>query len=175
MKPKLIIISDLFGKQDMRWVEGYRSHLSNAFQITVHDACDLAEIDPANLSEEKIHEQFVNGGIEKAVENLCRIENEPSSVLAFSVGGAIVWKAMLKGLKANCFVAVSSTRLRYESKKPSKNIHLVYGELDMYQPKEAWYSKLNLSQKSILEKASHTLYKESKYVAEICALITAKH
>lgn len=122
MKHRLIILSDLWGVTDASWLSKYVDKLLEDFQVTFYSSCELAEMPRKNLSEEERHNFFVNGGLERAVKNLVELEKDRLTVLAFSIGGAIAWKACLKGLDVKKLYAISSTRLRYETenRKPKQ-------------------------------------------------------
>lgn len=106
---KLIILSDLWGKGKSEWVSHYVEALQDYFEVTFYDSCELAGIDLSTYTEDKIHPQFVNGGIEKAVNTLLARERREVVVLGFSIGGLIAWKAALRGLKTERLLAISST------------------------------------------------------------------
>lgn len=163
MKPRLIILSDLWGKHDANWVKNYSNPLSNYFDIHFYDTCELAEIDTIEYIETKLHQQFVNGGIEKAVINLIEIEKNEISILAFSIGGTIAWKAGIAGLKINKLIALSSTRLRYEEKKPKCNIQLIYGDLDKNKPTQEWLSEMAINTE-IIPNVNHDFYKTDFFI-----------
>ncbi|MEM8895574.1 MAG: hypothetical protein AAGC88_13415, partial [Bacteroidota bacterium] len=69
-KPQLIIISDLWGFQNANWIKYYQEALNEKYSITLFDSRELAGIDPKLDEEKAIHEQFINGGIQRAVEKL---------------------------------------------------------------------------------------------------------
>lgn len=163
MKPRLIILSDLWGKHDANWVKNYTNPLSKYYDIHFYDACELGEIDTTDYIELKLHQQFVNGGIEKAVLNLIDIEKNEISILAFSIGGTIAWKAGLSGLKINKLIALSSTRLRYEVNKPKCDIQVIYGELDKNKPTQEWLSEMSVYNE-IIPNANHDFYKTDLYI-----------
>ncbi len=167
MKARLIILSDLWGKEKSDWLEFYLKKLNSTFQIRFYNSCELAGIDKSDFREHKIHEQFVNGGIDKAVEQLIQKEKGKMNVLSFSVGGIIAWKAGLKGLDIGHLFAISSTRLRNETNKPKCNMHLYFGENDLYMPKDDWFEKMNLKVK-IIEKGEHEMYADYNVVNIIC-------
>jgi len=170
MKPKLIILSDLWGLKNGDWMKEYVTILETIFEIVVYDCCELGEIDTANYSEAKLHEQFVNGGIEKAVANLLPLEKEKINILAFSVGGTIAWKAGLKGLNVESLFAVSSTRLRYENEIPNGVIKLYFGENDGNKPTDDWFKKLSIDFE-ILKNKDHHFYTEKNFIRSICSEI----
>ncbi|MDQ6470441.1 alpha/beta hydrolase [Flavobacterium sp. LHD-80] len=167
MKPRLLILSDLFGGENPNWIKFYTDKLESTFEIQYYDVLKLANLHAFDLTETEIHSQFLNGGIEKAIENLLQLENEKVIVLGFSIGGTIAWKASLKALKTDCLFAVSSTRLRYEDKLPNCNIKLYFGENDSNKPSLEWFQKLNVPSE-IFDNQKHQLYLENKNAQLIC-------
>lgn len=157
MRRRLIILSDLWGDTNDEWMAAYTEALRDQFSIIYYDARQLAEIDPELNQESDIHSCFVNGGVEKAVDNLLSLERHSVTVLAFSVGGTIGWKAALKGLKVDTLYAISSTRLRYESQRPNCKTMLFYGERDVYKPGQSWFNEQGITP-IILEGVGHDLY-----------------
>lgn len=170
MKPRLIILSDLWGKEKAEWIANYIEILESKFDIKFYDCCELANIDKTDYAEKNLHNQFVNGGIERAVENLLKIENEKIDVLAFSIGGTIAWKAGLKGLNVEKLFAVSSTRLRYENEIPNCAIKLYFGENDSNKPNEDWFEKQAIDFE-IIKKKEHNFYVEKDFITSICSEI----
>ena len=166
LKPKLIILSDLWGKAKSEWTANYTNELEKYFDISYCDCCKLGEIETSTYTEENLHQQFVNGGIEKAVENLCKLKTEAFILLGFSVGGYIAWKASLNGLRTNNIFAVSSTRVRIESIKPTANIHLFFGKNDAYKPTEDWFDSLNIK-KQLIENEGHEFYKNPAFAKNL--------
>ncbi|PVX46333.1 hypothetical protein C8C85_2178 [Flavobacterium sp. 103] len=173
MKPKLIILSDLWGKEKSDWVSAYVELLKNKFEIQYYDCCELGEIDKTNYSEESLHRQFINGGIEKGVENLLKTEKNQVDILAFSIGGTIAWKATLKGLNVRSLFAVSSTRLRYENEILNGVIKLYYGENDINKPKHNWLEKHSIDFE-IIKNKEHDFYTEIDCTTLICNEILKK-
>ncbi len=165
MKQKIIILSDLWGKGKSDWVNNYVELLRPTFDVVLYDSCVLGEIDLTNYSKKSIHEQFVHGGVDIAVANLLEKEKGEITVLAFSIGGTVAWKAGLKGLKIVNFFAVSSTRLRYEEVKPNCAIHLYFGALDNYHPALDWFKKLSITEFTILKNEWHNLYTSSEFIS----------
>ena len=102
-KPKLIILSDLWGREKSGWVDFYIERLQNNYSITYYDCCELGGIDKTSYTEQDLHHQFIDGGIETAVTNLLANEKDEVSILAFSIGGVIVRKAALLGLKVKVY------------------------------------------------------------------------
>jgi pimeloyl-ACP methyl ester carboxylesterase len=167
MKPRLIILSDLWGKEKSDWVSAYVELLRDKFEIQYYDCCELGAIDKTNYTEENLHSQFVNGGIEKAVDNLLKKEKNEIDVLAFSIGGTIAWKAALKGLNVRSLFVVSSTRLRYENEIPNGAIKLYYGENDSNIPSNNWFAKHSIDFE-IIKNKEHDFYAEEDFATSIC-------
>lgn len=173
MKPVLIILSDLWGTDHADWLQGYRNQLAAVFDIRVYNSQELGQIDGNGQNQEAIHQQFVEGGIDRAVQQL--MESEPNSVhmLGLSIGGAIAWKAGLKGLKIENLIAVSSTRLRYETQKPDCPLTLIYAADDPYHPEFSWFLEMNLKY-TLISNAAHDLYKEERIINWVCQLLKSQ-
>ncbi len=168
MKNRLIILSDLWGNEKAEWISIYIKALSVTYEVKFYDSCSLAGISTINLSEEERHLFFVDRGIENAVNELLRLEKEEVSILAFSVGGVIGWKAILRGLNATKFIAISSTRLRYEIEKPLSDVILYYGELDSFKPKGLWFEKMKEIKFQVEPNKKHAMYKEEEIMNKVC-------
>ena len=80
-KQRLLILSDLWGKEKSDWITYYTSILVNHFELEYYDSCDLGTINKSDYSEENLHNQFINGGIEKAVVQL--VKKEKVSLIGF--------------------------------------------------------------------------------------------
>lgn len=173
MKPRLIILSDLWGKEKSAWVLVYIELLKDKFEIQYYDCCELGEIDKTNYTEESLHNQFINGGIEKAVENLLKTEKNQVNILAFSIGGTIAWKSALKGLNVRSLFAASSTRLRYEGETPNGSIKLYYGENDCNMPNNNWFETISIDFE-IIKNKQHDFYTEKECAISICSEILKK-
>ncbi|MCD0468306.1 alpha/beta hydrolase [Flavobacterium sp. JAS] len=167
VKPRLLILSDLFGGKDPEWVKNYTDLLRSKFEIQYYDVLELANINVSNLKETDIHNQFLNDGIDNAVENLLKLERGKVVILGFSIGGTIAWKAALKTLEVSHLFAVSSTRLRYETESPNCKLKLYFGEKDPNKPNLKWFLDLNLTHE-ILQNQNHQLYLEENNCSLIC-------
>ena len=160
---EIVIISDLWGRRRSQWVNNFRELLPGSSEIQFYDACELGLIDLSEYSEDAIHSQFVDGGIDRAVEELIQRESVPKVYIGCSVGGAIAWKAALRGLKVERLVTVSSTRLRYETEKPNCPIDAFFGEFDTHKPGPEWFDRIALEQQTI-PRGHHQIYKDRSLI-----------
>ena len=64
-KQRLLLRSDLFGGNP-EWIQNYIKILESKFDVQYYDVLQLAHIDSL-IIEKEIHNQFLNGGIEKAI------------------------------------------------------------------------------------------------------------
>ena len=170
---KLIILSDLHGIEKSNWIKNYVEILYKKFIIKCYDCRELGEINLVEDTEENIHKHFLNGGIEKAVENLMLFEKKEVYILAFSIGGIIGWKAGLLGLKVKSMLAISSTRLRYKIVKPNFKVELYYGELDKFKPKNYWFENFGIKEQ-LIENEKHDFYKKAEITTIMTNLIFQK-
>ncbi|MFA8434293.1 MAG: hypothetical protein ACEPOZ_07230 [Marinifilaceae bacterium] len=174
MKPRLLLLSDLWGKSKSAWKSLYLDVLATEFDIQYYDCCVLGKINTTDIKEEVLHTQYVNHGIETAVENLLKLETGTIDILAFSIGGSIAWKAGIRGLKIRNLYAVSSTRLRFETETPDCSINLWYGEKDSFRPNSKWLKKLKIDCK--IEKAGdHLIYTDKDFSERVCEKIIENH
>lgn len=172
-KPSLIILSDLWGADKSEWLLHYTRKLEAYFDITFHDSYVLAGFKAGENLQEIRHHHFVNGGVEKAVENILLLEKQPIIVLGFSVGGTIAWKAALGGLCVTHLFAVSSTRLRYEKNKPATEINLFYGAADEFKPNADWFATMHVKYFEY-PKEPHEMYRKLDIAGRICDCIIAQ-
>lgn len=166
MKKRLIILSDLWGRDKSEWLIYYTQILNNYFDIQYYDCCELGEIDMFDYNEESLHKQFINGGINRAVDKLYELERQPVTILAFSIGGTIAWKYGLKSDRIDSLICVSSTRLRMETLKPAGKIILYFGEDDAYKPDIDWFNNMMLNQ-NFIKDSGHQFYKDRDFANEL--------
>lgn len=167
MPKKLIILSDLWGKERSDWLVNYTRHLEAEFEISYYDCCELGGLDGSEYTEADLHKGFVNGGIERACEALVKLEKERVSILGFSIGGTIAWKYGLISSNIDSLTCVSSTRLRHEVNRTGGDITLYYGGNDGYRPHADWIERMSLKCEIIANK-SHQLYMESEFAEHVC-------
>lgn len=166
MKEKLIIISDLWGKEKAEWLTNYTKILKTTFNITYYDSCELGNIDKTVYHEENLHKQFVNGGIENAVDTLIKLEKQPIHILAFSIGGTIAWKYGMISKNIISLTCISSSRLRKETKKPEGKLFLYFGENDKFKPPKKWFEILKIAYE-ILPNKEHLMYCEPNFAEQL--------
>ncbi|TYP70360.1 hypothetical protein [Aquimarina intermedia] len=171
LKPKLIILSDIWGIVTDSWIEGYRDFLEPYFQIQLLDVRLLGGIDLSVSQIDLLHDQFITKGIAKAVNELRTMDTE--YVLAFSIGGTIAWKAVLQGLQLRNLYAVSSTRLRKEQGPLNCDVSLFYGGLDANMPNSHWQKKF-VNQRIEYPGERHEFYRKHHYAELITQYIIRK-
>lgn len=169
VKNRLILISDINGLGNSPWIKDYESVLRNEFQVVKYCSLELANI-PSNLTQDETHNQLVNGGIDLAVKNIIELEPNAVTVIGFSVGGSIAWKAGLQGLAIASLYAVSSTRLRKETHKPIGELKLIFGEDDAFVPSEKWYHDMEIIPR-ILPDEGHNFYKKQEFIKQFASQI----
>ncbi len=164
-KPRLVVLSDLWGSPRARWLNAYQQYLSEHWDWVFYDCIQLAQLDLVPYEQEALHRQFVGGGIEKAVAELIRLEKgeNPPSIMAFSIGGTIAWQAIQAGWEATFLLAISATRLRYEREPLPIPGHLIYGADDPYRPDHQWLEQSKLPFQIIAE-SSHELYRNPDWI-----------
>lgn len=166
MKKELIIVSDLWGRNRSDWLVHFEQLLGERYDLKFYDACQLGEVDLTDYNQENLHRQFVDFGIEKAVNKLLNLEPKPKLYIGISVGGVILWRAGLLGLPIQKLVTISATRLRHETEKPNVPIQLFFGLLDEYQPDKNWFNALQVDG-HFIPKGDHDIYQNSLTVAQI--------
>lgn len=170
MKKRLIILSDLWGKDKSEWLINYTRNLKAYFDIEYYDCCELGGISKSDYNEEELHKQFVDGGIDRAVNKLIELEKEVVNILAFSVGGTIAWKYGIKNYNIDSLICVSSTRLRYETIRPKGKIRLFYGGNDVFKPQIEWLDEMELNYEVLSDK-EHQVYTDSEFAKQLCKQI----
>lgn len=170
MRQRLILLSDLWGVEKAEWIDYYVEELQDRFDVCYYDCCQLGNVDKTNYSENALHTQFINGGIDKAVDSLLELEPTSVVVIGFSIGGLIGWKAALKGMNTLKLHAISSTRLRYEIDKPEIDIELYFGELDPNRPSQEWFDVMQLKNRLEMTE-SHLFYSKPRFAQELTRIL----
>lgn len=164
---KIILLSDIWGKNESSWLGYYTTLLSPYFDIQYYDCQELGEIFTGLTNQEDIHQEFIHTGIDKAIKNLLKLEKEAFAIIGFSIGGYIGWKACLSGLKIDYLFAISSTRLRYETQKPQGEIQVFFGQEDKFKPSNQWFEQMNITHK-LYASQGHELYQQREVAKSIC-------
>tara|TARA_R110000868_G_scaffold52221_4_gene165274 strand:- start:64181 stop:64726 length:546 start_codon:yes stop_codon:yes gene_type:complete len=173
MAERLVIVSDMWGTKKGLWITSYLGYLQQHYDIVFYDCQELANINLTVETEENLHKEFINGGIDTAAAHLLKRENIPSHYLSFSTGGTIVYKAGLLGLPIKSLYAISSTRLRMENEKPNFPVQLMYGSNDEFRPSEQWAKELELELDLALG-FGHDLYADEKIIKDVCQQLLSK-
>ncbi|WP_430410121.1 alpha/beta hydrolase [Kordia sp.] len=171
MKPRLIILSDLWGKQKSAWIQFYIEKLSPVFNIQYYDCCELGKIETSTYTQEHLHQQFVSFGIENAVKQLLQLEKNSIHVLSFSIGGIIAWKAALLGLPLLSLNTISATRLRHETSILKIPVQLYFGMNDAHKPSDNWCNQFSSENITHFDDESHEMYRKEKIAVLVCKKI----
>lgn len=164
---KVILLSDLWGFRGKSNLEKlYHSELSGSTEFKYYDSSDLAGIPRYIMNEEEIHQRFINGGIQHAVKELQKLEQDVDAIIGLSIGGTIAWNYALKQ-KVNVLSCISATRLRYEKIKPESKINLIYGSNDTYKPDKVWFDRFGI-EPTIISNEGHGLYSLPRHAKMTC-------
>lgn len=117
------------------------------------------------FNEQNLHKQFIDFGIDEAVQQLIHREKKQKVYIGCSVGGVIIYKAGLIGLPIEKLIAISSTRIRKEIIKPNFPHELYYGISDPYKPDPNWIKTMGIS--TTLIDGDHGIYKQKEKVQKI--------
>jgi hypothetical protein len=171
MKPSLhtqqvYLITDIGGKENATYARLFGQMLSPHQCLQVIDVCELAGID-VSLSESIKHRQFLDFGIHRAVESLKKYADPSAIFIGCSMGGLIIWKAALLCLDFKKFIAIASTRLRFETDHPQGEFKLYFGTLDPNNPDISWFSLLNDHSYQFLD-GDHYIYTQPEIIRNIC-------
>lgn len=167
---KVVVLSDMWGRSMAKPAE----LLLPLFDIKYYDLPTLAGIDVLIGDQDAIHQQWVSFGIDKAIQCLIQQETEPAIYLGCSVGGLVAWKAALQGLPVVKLLAFSSTRLRFETLRPSCPFKLYFGNEDVYRPNEEWIHKMGHDHCHIIS-GDHEFYLDEIQVKIILDKLIAEH
>ncbi len=163
---QVYLITDLLGKENATYAGLFGQVLSPQQSLQVIDVCELAGIDVSH-SESIKHRQFLDFGIHRAVEALKKYADPSAIFIGCSIGGLILWKAALQGLNFQKFIAIASTRLRFETDHPQGEFKLYFGTLDPNNPDTSWFSLLNDHNYQFLD-GDHYIYTQPEFIRHIC-------
>jgi len=166
MKKEIVVISDIWGKSKSDWFEKFDEKLGDDYLVRYYDACQLSKVETEPYEQERLHHQFVQFGINNAVDKLLAAEKSSRIYIGCSVGGVIAWKAGLKGLPIEKLITISSTRLRKESKAPNCQLYNFFGYNDDHKPNSDWLNS-SIYGSTFLIEGGHDIYKESLSIDHI--------
>lgn len=166
MHQEIKIISDLWGVNQSDWFENFEQLLSENYDVQLTDACKLAGLDLDPYTQEHLHQQFIDFGIDKAAIALVKRNTTPKIYIGCSIGGVIAWKASKLGLKVKKLITISSTRLRYETVKPDFGCCHFFGHKDKYKPDTKWINTVGQNSTQIVQ-GGHEIYKRKEVVEQI--------
>lgn len=163
---EIAVVSDIWGIRKSEWFMYYQELMSANYEMKFYDSCALGLIDLTKYEALNIHNQFVEFGIQNAVNKLLEIEKKPKIYIGCSIGGVILWRAGLRGLPIKKLVTISSTRLRKEIEKPSCPVKMYFGESDAYKPTDKWFKQIGINSNYIIT-GNHDIYKENTSILKI--------
>lgn len=166
MKPRIAIISDLWGFNNDPYVNVYIEKLYNHFDVDLIDAQILSDVRPS-YHEHEIHTQFVETGIQLAADRLAKSDIHFDLLIGFSVGGTIGWNAIKSGANIDSLLAISATRIRNEVVPLAKPTEIYFGELEEHGPSNSWFKSMNISP-TIIKNKGHQIYKDEVFISEVC-------
>ena len=108
MKPRLAIVSDLWGFNNDSYINLYIEELYNYFDVDLIDAQVLGDVN-RNQDKQLIHKQFMSSGIDLAASRLAKAHIHFDILLGFNIGGTIGWEAIQLGAKIDSLITVSIT------------------------------------------------------------------
>jgi len=170
-KPILFVLSDIHGNIYQDWMKEYASTLSPFFQVKLFDCQELAGI--SNLEPSQVHAEFLNGGMDRAISTLEALDDQPTAILGFSIGGTIAWKFALRNQVQSLHV-VSATRIRKEVEKPMSTITVYFGDQEEHGPNTEWFNTMDLSP-VILKGEVHECYRNKRTLELVCGNMIAAH
>lgn len=166
MKEEIVVISDIWGIRKSGWHKNFEELLDGKYELKFYDACKLAGIKIESSDKETLHREFVNTGIENAAKEIVELEESPKIYIGCSVGGVIAWKAAKNGLNIKQLITISSTRLRYETEKPTFNCLHFFGQQDNYRPGPNWMHSIGKDSTRLI-KGGHDIYKQKENIRDI--------
>lgn len=166
VKKEIVIVSDLWGRKGGEWFSLYEQLFAPQYNVSFCDVCELAEINLEDYTQEKIHQQFVEGGIDVAVNKLLKEMPSNKIYIGCSIGGVILWKAALQGFQMYKLITISSTRLRFETEKPDCLHKMIFGRQDKYLPTQDWIDSMGVGE-TLFVNGGHEIYKDKKMITEL--------
>lgn len=166
MAERLVVLSDMWGVKKGLWVTSYMGYLQQYYDITYYDCAQLGGVSVSGCKD-ATHKAMLDCGLENAVSALLELETEPSHYLAFSMGGAVAWKAALKGLPVKSLCTVSATRVRMEENAPQCDLKLFFGAEDAHKPSPQWLQQMNAEVETMPD-LDHDMYTHDQVARHIC-------
>lgn len=158
---KLKIVSDINGVNEA--LQNFACGLAEkGFDVEILNSLSIGKI-TAEKKEDR-HKQFLDFGVENAVDYLTIQEDTNTHYIGFSIGGNIIWEAISRGMKAESLYCVSSTRLRYQESPLNVSTRLLYGNLDKYRPDDEKLDLISKGNFELFDNIGHEFYNKAEYV-----------
>lgn len=166
MIKEIVVVSDMWGEVKSQWFSLFLELVPANISLRYFDSSKLGNVNLEQNDEEQIHNQFVEFGIENAVNTLLANNLESKIFIGCSVGGVIAWRAALRGLNVDKLITISSTRLRYETHKPDCEVINYFGQSDVYRPKADWLTTTGRVTSNLIA-GGHEIYKNRNSLIKI--------
>ncbi|MBT8264683.1 MAG: hypothetical protein KJN75_05060 [Muriicola sp.] len=166
MAERLVILSDMWGTKNGLWITSYLGYLQQHFDIVFYDIQQLSNIDSYTLASDNKFKEFIDKGLDTAVEHLLKKESIPSHYLTFCSGGSIAWHAGLKGLPIKSLFAIAPKGLETVSGKLSCPTNLVFGEHHNGIPSKDWIEQMD-SNSEVIPNFGEDLYSDEVIIQKV--------
>lgn len=172
------MFGDLFAAAERRYL-GLSEALLMQFGYAVHivylnraAAINLPDTTGQNSLQQELHRQYIDGGLNVAVQHLGELfgeEQEPSTVVAFSMGGYAAWLASGSLVPKSKALLLSSTRLRLATTCiDGIDCRAVFGKEDQNAPGADHVFPLNLKAEYV--EGDHEFYKNLELCGSVIRL-----
>ncbi|PVE23821.1 alpha/beta hydrolase [Microvirga sp. KLBC 81] len=152
---KCIVLTDINGLPSQETC--FLSGLGGSISV---ERVGLGELLGVPLRGEELYHHLILGGFDAAAAKVLERFGDAEIGLGYSSGGAVLWKSVLRGLRLNRLVCISSTRLRDEDPHAMPIPALtVFGDQDASRPTPSWGEGSRL-ERLLLPGAEHAFYVE---------------
>ena len=115
MSQRLVMVSDVSGSRQDKWITTYLAAFHPHFEITYYDLQELGKVSLTPASLPRMREQYENEGWALAERNFLKAEEAAAKLetiyLGFGLGSKLIWNSVAKGLHVKSLWLVSSPEL----------------------------------------------------------------
>lgn len=120
----------------------------------------LAELLGVSHPGEELYRYLIQGGFDAAAARVAEHFGDARIGLGYSSGGVVLWKSVLRGLRLERLICISSTRLRDEDPTAMPIPTLaIFGDRDRSRPPPSWGDGSRV-ERLLLRGAEHAFYAE---------------